>query len=328
MTYAIPPLRSGGLMLSYHCTSACRHCLYRCSPAQPDEWITPEMAERVFTALAREPQFGELHLAGGEPTLRMDLLVSLIRRAGALGVPLSYVETNGGWCMDADTALRGMRRMKEAGLPSILISVSMFHHEFVPFSATRHAVQAAQAVFGSGRTLVYLPHLYDLLERLPDDGTHPLDEFCRLAGIGRRSSELLDLFGVIPGGRVPQGLRECYEAQPPEAFRGGTCRRELLRAEHVHIDHQGSLFTGGCAGIVVGTVDDLHPAIDRRRHPVFTALCDGGPCELMDREAVPAGFTPRAAGYISKCDLCFDVRRHLHARGGYPELKPASFYGP
>lgn len=315
-------------MLSYRCSCACRHCLYRCSPAQPDEWITPELADRVFAALAREPGFRELHLAGGEPTLRMDLLEALIRQAVARRVPLSYVETNGGWCKDAETALAGMRRLKAAGLPSILISVSMFHHEFVPFSATRHAVQAAREVFGSGRVLVYLPHLYDLLSRMPDEGTHSLDEFCRYAGIERRSPELLELFDVMPGGRVPQGLRECYTPQPAEAFRDCTCAGELLRAEHVHIDHHGHLFTGGCAGLVVGTVDDLHPAIDPGRHPVFTALCDGGPYALADREAAPRGFVPRENGYISKCDLCFDARRHLHKTGGYAELRPGTFYGP
>ena len=328
MSLAIPPLRSGGLMLTYRCSCACRHCLYRCSPARPDEWIAPGMVDRVLEALAREPAFGELHLAGGEPTLRMDLLVDIIRKAVARGVPLSYVETNGGWCTDADAARQGMRRLKEAGLRSILVSVSMFHHEFVPFAFTRHAVRAAREVFGAGRTLVYLPHLYDLLERLPDDGTHTLDEFCRHTGIERRSPELLDLFGVIPGGRVPQGLRECYTAQPASAFGDCTCARELLRAEHVHVDPHGHLFTGGCAGIVVGTVEDFHPAITPERFPVFTALCQGGPVALMEREAVARGFKGDDRGYISKCDLCFQVRRHLHASGAYGELRPASFYGP
>jgi len=46
----------------------------------------------------------------------------------------------------------------------------------------------------------------------------------------------------------------------------------------------------------------------------------------MEALGAPAGFAPRDDGYISKCDLCFDVRRHLARQGGYDELRPTYFY--
>jgi hypothetical protein len=36
------------------------------------------------------------------------------------------------------------------------------------------------------------------------------------------------------------------------------------------------------------------------------------------------GYQERADGYVSKCDLCLDVRRCLHQAGEYSELRPAS----
>ena len=60
--------------------------------------------------------------------------------------------------------------------------------------------------------------------------------------------------------------------------------------------------------------------------PVFSTLCHGGPVQLMEALGAPAGFAPRDDGYISKCDLCFDVRRHLARQGGYDELRPTYFY--
>ena len=79
---SIPPLVSGGVMLSYRCSNECKHCLYRCSPRQPDEWMTMEMAERIFSALADEKNLHSIHIAGGEPFLKMDLLdiTSCIRK--------------------------------------------------------------------------------------------------------------------------------------------------------------------------------------------------------------------------------------------------------
>src|SRR5512139_2337197 len=75
----IPPLLSGGIVLTYRCTNACRHCLYRCSPGRPDEWMSLETARRIFAAFRREPYLHSLHLAGGEAMLRFDLLLEIVR---------------------------------------------------------------------------------------------------------------------------------------------------------------------------------------------------------------------------------------------------------
>lgn len=107
----IPPLVSGGVMLFYHCSNACRHCLYHCSPKRPDRWVSQEMAEGIFTALARETHLESIHLAGDEATLRFDLLLEMVRLANRIGVPLAYLETNASWCAD-----RGETRQKLAAL--------------------------------------------------------------------------------------------------------------------------------------------------------------------------------------------------------------------
>ena len=67
--YLIPSIQSAGLMLTYRCSAACRHCIYYCSPRQPDEWITLDMADRIFAALKAEGSFYGLHFAGGEPLI-------------------------------------------------------------------------------------------------------------------------------------------------------------------------------------------------------------------------------------------------------------------
>jgi hypothetical protein len=326
--FSIPPLVSGGVMVSYRCTNECRHCLYRCSPRQPDEWMTLGMAESVFAALGpgNEPRLRDVHIAGGEPTIRMDLLVDVVRVAARAGVRLSYVETNAHWCTDGGKALDGMRRLKDAGLPGILVSVSMFHNEFVPFRNTRHAVEAAREVFGPGGTFLYLPHMYEILSQMPDDGRHSLDESARWAGVVDRPEIIAQLYQVIPSGRACDGLRDSFAARPASSFRGMDCLRDLTSTMHFHVDHHGDLFTGLCAGLAPATIDDLHPEIVEGTHPVFHRLAAEGPHGLMVMAARDHGYTEREAGYVSKCDICMDVRGRLHGTGEFPELRPASFY--
>jgi len=291
----------------------------------PNEWLTLDTAERIFSALADEPYLQSIHLAGGEPGLRFDLLEDVIRTAVRMGIPLSYVETNASWCTDRDTTRGKMERLVGAGLPAILVSVSMFHNEFVPFERTKICVEAAEEIFGPN-VIIYLPHMYDLLSRMPDDTTHTLEEFCRYLGIDPESEEVPGLYYVIPGGRAPEALRNCYTPHPAPSFRNQACRSELLSTSHFHIDPYGNLFTGLCAGIVAGTVDNLHPAISEDRFPVFATLSKHGPLGLMKIAAEQRRFVERPDGYVSKCDLCFQVRRHLHATGEFPELRPGPFY--
>lgn len=288
--------------------------------------MTLETAERVFSALGEEEELQSIHIAGGEPGLRLDLLEEVVRLGISMGIPITYVETNASWCADPETTREKMRHLKEAGLRAVLVSVSMFHNEFVPFGRTRIAVETAAEVFGSYNVILYLPHMYDLLSQMPDEGTHGLEEFCRWLGIDQQSGDVPALYQVIPSGRAPEALRECYRLFPASRFRGQTCRSELLSTSHFHIDHHGDLFTGLCAGLAPATIDDLHPTITDDTHPVFCRLCAQGPFGLMCLARERFGYEERSEGYASKCDLCFDVRRRLHATGGFPELRPGAFY--
>ena len=67
-----------------------------------------------------------------------------------MGVRLSYLETNGMWCTDVDTAREGFSGLARAGLPGVLVSASPYHNEFIPFARTQTCVEAAIDVFGRG----------------------------------------------------------------------------------------------------------------------------------------------------------------------------------
>jgi len=62
--------------------------------------------------------------------------------------------------------------------------------------------------------------------------------------------------------------------------------------------------------------------MDRKSAPIFYTLCKSGPYGLMKL----ADFKEDLKGYVSKCDLCQEVRCFLFKTGEYPELRPAEFY--
>jgi hypothetical protein len=286
-----------------------------------------EMAERVLVALAHEPALESVHLAGGEATLNSELLLAVVQMAIKHDVRLSYLETNAAWCADLDETFRRLTRLKEAGLPGLLVSASMFHLEFVPFAYTRNCVDAACQVFGRHNVLIWLPHMYAALDQMPDHHrTWRLSEFCDHFGLARYDERLPGLYQTIAAGRAPEALRECYTSYPAERFASERCGHDLCSTTHFHIDLYGNLITGFCAGIASGSIDDLHPEITPDRSPIVHTLCEEGPFGLSELAKHEHGFVHRHEGYVSKCDLCYDVRRQLHTTARFSELRPVDYY--
>jgi hypothetical protein len=87
-------------------------------------------------------------------------------------------------------------------------------------AALREAALTIPALV-SGGVMLYRPHIYDLLARLPGEGTHTLEEFCTAAGLGPDDPRVLQLCDVIPSVRAAQALRRFFTASPAAAFYRG-----------------------------------------------------------------------------------------------------------
>ncbi|EFK96415.1 hypothetical protein LDC_1557, partial [sediment metagenome] len=121
-----------------------------------------------------------------------------------------------------------MSELKEAGLTALLVSVSMFHNEFVNFSSTRNCVEVARDVFGDENVITYLPHMYHMLAEMPDEGKHSLEDFCHQHRVKPDSSSMIKLYDVQPSGRAVTELRNCYQARSAVSYSGQNCSAELL----------------------------------------------------------------------------------------------------
>lgn len=326
----IPKPFSAGLFLSYRCTNSCKHCMYACSPRWPADWIPREDGERVLAQLAKamRGRYGTrrrvslnegIHFTGGEPFLNFDLLLHLTETARRLEIPSIFVETNGFWCRQDATAREMLRALKDAGLDGIMVSANPFILEQIPFERTERAARISREVFGQN-AIVYQRFFFDQFRRLGLRGTLAFEEYLQRAGYGLQYAELL------ANGRVPYKLGYLFQSYPASRFSGQSCRHELIRDWHVHVDNYGNFVPGFCGGLSLGDARDLESlcgGIDLDELPVFRVLLTDL-AELVEL-AKASGYEERA-GYVSKCHLCADIRRHLAQHGDYRELRPRAFY--
>jgi hypothetical protein len=325
---------SAGVMLTYKCPAACRHCLYACSPTWPADWMAPRDLEDCLALLQPRirpnPQgprtvgfnYG-LHFSGGEPFLNFDLLLHGVRVAAELKIPSLFVETNCFWCGDEEVARDKLNRLKEAGLQGILISVNPFYAEHIPFARPERGIRLSQQVFGKN-VLVYQSEFHRLFRQLGLRDRLSLEDYLRLTH--QRGLDGAELF---LSGRAAYQLQDLYPTFPARRFFSEPCPTPMLRPWHNHVDNYGNYLPGFCGGLSLGHWRDLDrletEGFDLKELPILTFLLYGRMQGLLEF-ARDLGYGEAPRGYVSKCHLCLDLRKFLARRENFPELSPREFY--
>jgi hypothetical protein len=101
---------------------------------------------------------------------------------------------------------------------------------------------------------------------------------------------------------------------------------DLDDVSHFHIDLYGNYIPGLCAGLSV-KIEDLGRDLPEGEYPFLSLLYEKGVKGLYDLASSEFGFLPREK-YISKCDLCFDIRKYLvvDKKLDSKDLQPTEFY--
>jgi uncharacterized Fe-S cluster-containing radical SAM superfamily protein len=318
-------LDSGGLITTYRCTSRCRHCLYGCSPEWPRHYIDDDTA-RASLETIRRLGCRAIHVGGGEPFLDPEALGRVLELAGEAGVHVEYVETNSSWYRDQQSACSLLRDLKSRGLTTLLISMSPFHNEFIPFSKVKGA---SQACLRSGiAAFPWIKAFYREIDAFDDRVPHGLSEYEEKYG-GDYLRRIPSRYWIHFGGRALATFRAVLETQEAHAILGKHTRGcdELHDVSHFHLDLYGNTIPGLCSGLAVRH-EDLGKPLDPARYPILTTLYSRGVGGLFRMASETTGYGPEGR-YLSKCDLCFDIRRYLLLQAGdgmWPELQPRWIY--
>jgi len=324
--FVINHLRSGGLITNYFCTSSCKHCLYNCSPHWEKRYIDPSTAEKNLSAV-QSLGCRSVHIGGGEPLLRPDKLGTVLEVASEVGVTVDYVETNASWFRDIDSAKDLLSQLRGKGLRTLLVSISPFHNEQIPFSRVQGVIEAARLV-GVG----IFPWINDFISDLSQFDpakTHGLDEYRKVYG-DYYLIQILQRYWIHLGGRALETFRPLLAKKTLERIlteNPAGCAAELTDTSHFHIDLFGNYIPGLCSGLAIFR-DDLGAPLSEERYPILMNLFYDGIRGLFKFAKENFGFSPQRINYINKCDLCTEIRTQL-VNNDYRisnELEPQEFY--
>lgn len=310
--------------------------MYACSPRWSEDWIEAEDLRKVLEQLAKSinekypPGFNRtginygLHFTGGEPFLNFEHLLQAVRMADELEIPATFVETNSFWCLNDEETFEKLSLLKNAGLDGMLVSVNPFILEYVPFERIERAVRIGRKVFNDN-LMIYQEYFFYELKRLNIKGTIRFEEYIRSV-----NPHIIGSIELLPMGRVPYRLNYLYDKYLARTFFTESCREELTRDWHIHVDNYCNYIPGYCGGISLGDARNLDAickeGLDLGKYPIIKALAVG--LKSLYKLAVEKfGYEEAAEGYISKCHLCIDIRKHLVQFAEFKELRPIEFYG-
>jgi uncharacterized Fe-S cluster-containing radical SAM superfamily protein len=317
-------LRSGGLITNYFCTSRCGHCLYRCSPRREREYIDEETTRKNFEKI-KSLGCHSIHIGGGEPFLDLAGLKRVIEIAHEMRVDVEYVETNSSWYKNKESACAVLRELSSAGLSSLLVSMSPFHNEFIPFSKVKGASEACLVTGVSA--FPWIKDFYREIDSFDNSIPHKMSEYQ-----GKFGDDYLEKipsrYWIHFGGRALTTFQKVLHTTDYRAILSSNKRgcSELLDVSHFHLDLFGNYIPGLCSGLAIRR-DDLGKPVEPEEYPFLSILFEFGINGLFDVAVKDYGFEP-SEKYLSKCHLCSEIRRHLVIEKELEtrELQPRGYY--
>ena len=315
-----------GVLFTYRCSIACRHCCFGCSSDRPDVVMTPQQCVEALAMLLETGRV--VHIAGGEAMLYWSVLRESIELAAEKGVAPHFIETNCSFAVSDGVARERLTFLAEHGVAGILASADAFHQEHVPIENVIRVRTAAYEIFGE-------ENFYGRR----DDA----DSLRELEGITADPERLRDYVRGQPPVMVGTAWAELSrfldhyepgdERVPKRSWRGtsagGACG-DQFRADtmwELHVDPYGNIQTN--CGMILGNVSETTPvevlaAGPEKVHRFVEAVARGGPLALAWVAQREYGFE-FPAKISQACDLCYTTRRFLSRF--HPEVfGPAEVY--
>ncbi len=296
-----PPGQHLAVMLTRRCNRPCGPGSVARAPGIKGEPGDAEVVEWIRAAAAAGTR--SVRLTGGEPMLRPQLVMRLLRECRRLGMGTSMT-SNGFWGRSPARARRQLRALKRGGLGSLVISYDRYHAEFQGPDPVRHISAAADEIG--------MPMRVTLVR-----GT---DEAELTALVGRLQDLPATRFRVYdlqPVGRARTLPLTLHRAEV-EGFCTACASPALSDDGRVMACNGPAYFEGERSPLVLGTVRDTPLAELLERHrtdPVLDTIRTTGPAGLRDELRRIPGFEqfPFRPAYSGICDLCHHITRSPEA---------------
>jgi len=265
-------------------------------------------AHDYLTEVAGVSHLRSFMIFGGEPMLYPDQAIAIFEKAKALKIPEIEMLTNGSWGKDEKKAEKLAKKLKEAGLNTVGVSVDAFHLQHIPLDYPQNAARALlEAGIENVSWNVTLVESINAANKYDNETRHVLEKL--------KPVEIdAHFIKIMPVGRALQNLRRYFMLTSLE----GPCEGEsvignvLKNPESICIEPSGEVDV--CWNLAIGNAKEkplgrIISEYDWRRNPTIKILVEKGPMGLL--ESVGKQF--RKARYVDKCHLCIEIRKNFSA---------------
>ncbi|NLC44433.1 MAG: radical SAM protein [Clostridiales bacterium] len=316
-------LISGGIITNYYCSSKCKHCSYSSSPDWDHDYMTGEMADKIFKILKRLGCHA-VHIGGGEPLLLPEKLLQVLKSAKQNNIGIEYIETNASWFTDKTKAMSILTKLQENQVDTLLISMDPYHNEYIPFRKVKGLIEACRKA--NMGVFHWLSEFWADLDSMDDQKTHSLEEYGEVFG-QEYLTDLPGRYGLSLKGRAFHTYRSRIKVEPlQQILENSSPCRLLSGTHHFHVDLYGNFIPQSCPGFSIN-LEDLAKGADPEKYKILSELSSSGIHSMLDVAISNYGYKPKSK-YAGKCDLCYDIRRYLVLEKSHdlPDLQPKGHY--
>jgi len=324
MGYEIGSLRTGGIMTNYKCSVRCAHCRHNASPTRSSGFISEDMVSKILKKL-ESLNCQSVHIEGGEPFLYPVELLRTVKQIQESNIYLEHIVTNCSWYQNQKDAKSILIELKKYGLNRLLLKVSPFQNESIPLRKVNSVAKVAEQL--GIHVLIWDNEVYPEVASFDPAKTHSLNQYIKKYG-SDYMKKLAECFKVTFAGRT-FAVYEDYLSKSSLndiLLKNKGCGVSFPTQHHFHIDMYGNFIFSHTNGVSI-EMDDLGKPIDFNKYPYLNLLSREGVNGLYKHAIIKYGFLPQAE-YISKCHLCYEVRKFLVTEKSVnsPDLQPLEFY--
>jgi len=291
--------------------------------------MSRQTADKIF-ALLKKTGCHSVHIGGGEPFMNFDGLLEVCKSALEHHVSIDYIETNASWYTNDGDVSEKLRKLISAGIDCLLISIDPFHNEFVPYIKIKNLIKSCRKN-GVG-TFLWQSRFERIVGQMDENITHSIEEYENIFGKDFIKT-ISDSYGIGYNGRALRILEKtAKEKYPCEYFlQDSQCQSRITSLGHFHIDPDCNLIPPSCNGFRANIFDLCGEGLGDKKYINFMSVVNGG-LEALFKRAETLGFIPDSGGYVSKCALCFDIKKYICGNitaqtGSEPaDIGPAGFF--
>jgi hypothetical protein len=238
---------------------------------------------------------------------------------------LEHIVTNCSWYQNQKLTLTILKELKQHGLRRLLLKVSPFQNENIPLKKVINVAQVADKL--GINVMIWDNEVYPEVASFDTSKTHSLNKYIKKFGPDYMK-KLAECFNVTFAGRTFNAYEKYLNKYGVNdiLLSNKGCLVSFPTQNHFHVDMYGNFIFSHTNGVTM-SIDDIGKPINPIKYPYLSILINGGVNSLYKLATQKYGFIPKPE-YLSKCHLCYEVRRFLvvDQHIDSPDLQPIGFY--